>query len=360
MAGRTGDEKRISAGGAVIGYWPGAIACLVAAVLAVVVAGGVVAQTRSSANDGPVVYCRDPVRQIVVRSLARDCPAGAVITEKEAEALKNESIERRRRLMFGEKPEAVPAVPVEPVREAPAERAAPPAAPPAVQEPPRKVAAPPAPRPAVQEAKPAPAAAPEPVIPPTAAAPEPAKPQVEAAPRAPKPAAPPPAPAAASKPPAAPSPAPVAASEQPAAPSPAPVRAAAPPPPPPPLSAEFKEVQALATAMKPGEFRAVGKNTMRDVVPHLCNTDPRPAHCAVQGPLAIMSTWGGAAFDTKRNIFLVTGGGHNDYGGNEVYHFRLDTLRWERATDPSPMRSIGNGQFEIADGSEAPISVPFL
>jgi hypothetical protein len=103
--------------------------------------------------------------------------------------------------------------------------------------------------------------------------------------------------------------------------------------------------------MKPGEFRAIGKNTMKDVAPR-----PDQTTWAVQGPLAIMSTWGGAAFDTKRNMLLVTGGGHNDYGGNEVYHFRLDTLKWERATNPSPMRPIGNGQFEVADGSQAPIS----
>jgi hypothetical protein len=311
------------------------------ALVAGLVANGATAQAPSGGNDGPVVYCRDAARQIVTRSLARDCPPGAVITEKEADALKNESVERRRRLMFGEKPEAVPAAPVEPVREAPAA----PAAPPAVQEPPRATAAPPPPPPAAtQEARPTPAA------------PAPAKPQPEtpAPAAAPPVATTPPAPAVAAPAPPPPPPPPAA-----SAPAPTPVRTAAPPPPPPPpppLSAEFKEVQALVAAMKPGEFRLVGKNTMRDVVPHLCNTDPRPFYCAVQGPLAIMSTWGGAAFDTKRNMLLVTGGGHNDYAGNEVYHFRLDTLKWERATDPSPMRSTGNGQFEIADGSEAPIS----
>jgi hypothetical protein len=313
---------------------------LFAAILAGLAAHGGAAQTRS--DDGPVVYCRDAVRQIVTRSLARDCPQGGVITEKEAEALKNESVERRRRLMFGEKPEAVPAAPVEPVREAPAERAPPPAPPPAVQAPPapRPAATPPsAPRPAASDAK----AAPEPV----ATAPEAVKPQAETPPRASEPAiqAPPAAVRA-----LAPSPGPA----PPAAPPPA--RAAVPPPP--PLSAEFREVQALVAAMKPGEFRAVGKNTMRDVVPHLCNTEPRPSYCAVQGPLAVMSTWGGGAFDTKRNILLITGGGHNDYGGNEVYHFRLDTLRWERATDPSPMAPTGrnDGSFRVTDGTEAPVS----
>ena len=42
-------------------------------------------------------------------------------------------------------------------------------------------------------------------------------------------------------------------------------------------SPAMAETAAMVAAMKPGEFRAVGKNTMRDVVPHLCNTDPRPS-----------------------------------------------------------------------------------
>ena len=116
-------------------------------------------------------------------------------------------------------------------------------------------------------------------------------------------------------------------------------------------SPAIAETAAMVAAMKPGEFRAVGKNTMKDVIP-----PPDKTTWAVQGPIAVMSSWGGAAFDTKRNLLLVTGGGHNDYGGNEVYHFRLDTLRWERATNPSPMKPVGNGQFEVADGSQAPIS----
>lgn len=110
-------------------------------------------------------------------------------------------------------------------------------------------------------------------------------------------------------------------------------------------------MQALVAAMKPNEFRAISRNTMKDVAPSQDKTT-----WAVQGPLSVLANWGGATFDTKRNILLVTGGGHNDYGGNEVYHFRLDTLRWERATEPSPMKARGNGEFEVADGSQAPIS----
>lgn len=43
----------------------------------------------------------------------------------------------------------------------------------------------------------------------------------------------------------------------------------------------------------------------------------------------------GAAFDSGRDRLIVWGGGRTQYGGNEIYVFDLDTLEWERLTDPS-------------------------
>jgi len=53
---------------------------------------------------------------------------------------------------------------------------------------------------------------------------------------------------------------------------------------------------------------------------------------------AVMVAWSGGVFDTDRDRLVVWGGGHSDYGGNEVYAFgplSSDTPRWERLTDPS-------------------------
>ena len=47
-----------------------------------------------------------------------------------------------------------------------------------------------------------------------------------------------------------------------------------------------------------------------------------------------ITAWTGAAFDKRRQRLLVSGGGHNDYGGNEVYAFSLMDLKWLRLTDP--------------------------
>jgi hypothetical protein len=110
--------------------------------------------------------------------------------------------------------------------------------------------------------------------------------------------------------------------------------------------------------MKPGEFRAVSKNTLESVKPNL--------QCGGTGVAAVMNAWGGAAFDTKRHRLLVTGGGHADYCGNEVYAFDLATLKWTRETEPSKVEkdealtkanpNMPHGFWKITDGSGAPLS----
>jgi hypothetical protein len=53
------------------------------------------------------------------------------------------------------------------------------------------------------------------------------------------------------------------------------------------------------------------------------------------GSIRKITAWSGAAYDSRRNQLLVWGGGHSDYGGNEVYAFDLDDLAWRRLTEPS-------------------------
>ncbi len=50
----------------------------------------------------------------------------------------------------------------------------------------------------------------------------------------------------------------------------------------------------------------------------------------------VMEAWSGATYDPNRKKLLVWGGGHGDYYGNELYAFDVETLKWERLTDPSP------------------------
>jgi hypothetical protein len=53
-----------------------------------------------------------------------------------------------------------------------------------------------------------------------------------------------------------------------------------------------------------------------------------------------MAAWSGGAYDTKRDRLIIWGGGHGDYGGNEIYAFDINTLTWARIWGPSPIADI--------------------
>ncbi|HEX9626890.1 MAG TPA: hypothetical protein VGA00_08150 [Acidiferrobacterales bacterium] len=55
----------------------------------------------------------------------------------------------------------------------------------------------------------------------------------------------------------------------------------------------------------------------------------------VIGISGVIRAWSGGAYDSKRDRLIVWGGGHADYGGNEVYAFDVNALAWQRLTLPS-------------------------
>ena len=67
--------------------------------------------------------------------------------------------------------------------------------------------------------------------------------------------------------------------------------------------------------------------------------DPCPArNCSYSGSdgqAHVMGAWNSGAYDTKRDRLIIWGGGHNNYGGNEIYTFDIATLSWARITEPS-------------------------
>ena len=60
----------------------------------------------------------------------------------------------------------------------------------------------------------------------------------------------------------------------------------------------------------------------------------------VTGPASILIAWNSAAFDKEKRILYFWGGGHADYGGNEVYRFDLNIGKWKRLTNPSPLNHL--------------------
>jgi hypothetical protein len=67
----------------------------------------------------------------------------------------------------------------------------------------------------------------------------------------------------------------------------------------------------------------------------------------IVGPKSVLTAWNGAAFDEKNLLLYFMGGGHADYGGNEVYEFDLKTGHWKRLTDPSPLTFL----FQIREAT---------
>lgn len=55
----------------------------------------------------------------------------------------------------------------------------------------------------------------------------------------------------------------------------------------------------------------------------------------IVGCTAVIGAWSSGAFDSIRRRMMVWGGGHADYGGNELYGFDLRTGTWSRVTEPS-------------------------
>jgi hypothetical protein len=83
--------------------------------------------------------------------------------------------------------------------------------------------------------------------------------------------------------------------------------------------------------LQPGHWYAVPASRIDTVLPNpIPPGDSRPGR-----PESIVDEWSSGIFDASRNNFVVWGGGHNNYSGNEIYAFNLGTLIWQRITNPS-------------------------
>ena len=101
--------------------------------------------------------------------------------------------------------------------------------------------------------------------------------------------------------------------------------------------------------LAPGTWCEVANSHMRDVaykwpagVKYTLNG------IGVEG---VIDLWSGGAYDTQLDRLMVWGGGHNGYGGNEVYAFDVGLMKWIRLSDPSLVLSTGTEYY--ADGTPA-------
>jgi hypothetical protein len=96
------------------------------------------------------------------------------------------------------------------------------------------------------------------------------------------------------------------------------------------------KLRDIVAAMPPQSWRNVSPSTtaIATVTPPL---EKVPFRGATNGFGAILDSWTGAAYDPMGHKIYFWGGGHTDYGGNEVYCLDLELLKITRLTDPSPL-----------------------
>jgi len=95
----------------------------------------------------------------------------------------------------------------------------------------------------------------------------------------------------------------------------------------------------LVRGMAPNSWLSIPGTHLRQALP-----DPAkfPKVGGLGDPKGIVDSWSGGVLDSRRNRLLLWGGGHVNYAGNEVYAFDLESLVWERLTDPTPDPAVAS------------------
>ncbi|WP_199610384.1 Ig-like domain-containing protein [Flocculibacter collagenilyticus] len=105
----------------------------------------------------------------------------------------------------------------------------------------------------------------------------------------------------------------------------------------------FASLLSISSLTNPGWTKLDSENTFADVAISRAEHDQIISETNSYdfwggiGPDAVFRAWTTAAYDPDKNIMYFFGGGHSDYGGNEIYSYDLNTLTWARVTEPAPL-----------------------
>ena len=104
--------------------------------------------------------------------------------------------------------------------------------------------------------------------------------------------------------------------------------------------------QCTFATLSPGTWCAVTSSDLDAVKPTISNSG-----LSINGVLA----YSGGAYDSSRKVFIIWGGGHNDYAGNEIYMFDVDPesggyLTWTRTDPTDPVDSTDGPATYNVDG----------
>jgi hypothetical protein len=86
---------------------------------------------------------------------------------------------------------------------------------------------------------------------------------------------------------------------------------------------------------------------------------PNPRAPGIVGVAAVTDAWGGGALRQNGSYYILHGGGHGDYAGNEIYALQLslDDPQWTRIWGPTPNSEIVPDQYYYNDSPPSPASI---
>ena len=107
----------------------------------------------------------------------------------------------------------------------------------------------------------------------------------------------------------------------------------------------------ILASLPEGEWVRVNLNAYSDV---WTPADLRPLYGPSNpNPSKIIVPWSSFAWDPNRGDLWLYGGGHANYPGNDIYHWRGTTQMWVRGALPSEIKQDDLGYWEAVDGWDA-------
>ncbi len=107
----------------------------------------------------------------------------------------------------------------------------------------------------------------------------------------------------------------------------------------------------IVSQMAEGTWRKVNANSYSEV---WAPAELRPLNLSSNPtPDRIIRAWSSFAWDSNRGNLIIYGGGHANYSGNDVYRWRSENLRWERASLPSEIMWLSSVVTIPVDGADA-------
>ncbi len=86
---------------------------------------------------------------------------------------------------------------------------------------------------------------------------------------------------------------------------------------------------------------------------------PNPVPPGITGVKSVTDAWGAGALRQNGSYYILHGGGHGDYAGNEIYALQLslDNPQWQRIWGPTPNADIVENQYYYNDSPQSPASI---